>query len=138
MPDTNEHLQIVNQNYAALSHLSKPDPSVYTDWCVTIIFYMALHLVQAYLADKKNEHTTNHPTLQKNISEDQNLKSMYGNYRHLQDDSANARYDGQKLPIYRMRSSTLQYFKIIQDKIFSLLNIAGATKHDLYLLFPPN
>ncbi len=138
MPNSNKHLQIINHNYNALSHLSNPNPSNYTDWCITIIFYMALHFVQAYLADKKNEHITNHSTLQQKIREDQNLRSTYNTYRHLQDDSVNARYNGDKLSIYEMRNSTLKYFKTIQNKIISLLNVSDTNKYDLYPLFPSN
>lgn len=136
MPGKKKHLEIVKLNYETLSHLSKPNCSEHTDWCVTIIFYMALHFVQAYLAEKKSKHITNHSTLQNEIRHDQNLRPIYKNYRHLQDDSENARYLGDKLPIYLMRSSTLQYFKIIQDKISTLIKISNSNKHDLYPLFP--
>ena len=138
MPDINKHLQIANHNYEVLSHLSKPNPSNYTDWCVTLIFYMALHLVQAYLAEKKNNHPTDHPTIQKIIQEDTNLKSIYMLYRHFQDDSVDARYNGIMLPIYKMRNDTLKYFKKIRDKISDLLNLQDLKKYDLYPLFPLN
>jgi len=137
MPDINKHLHIVNHNYEVLSHLSKPNPSNYTDWCVTLIFYMALHFIHAYLA-KKDEHITAHPNLQKRIQEDTNLKSMYANYRHLQDDSEEARYFGKKLSIYDMRNDAFKCFNMIQNKISGLLNLPDVNKYDLYTLFPLN
>lgn len=136
MPEKNQHLQIVAQNYEALSHLSKPNPSEYTDWCATIIFYMALHFVEAYLAEKKGRHTTIHKILLQEIIDDPNLKSIYHNYRHLKDDSETARYNGEKLTIYDMRNSTLKFYKKIQNKIIRLLQIPDTNKHDLYPLFP--
>ena len=136
MPNKNKHLQIVAQNYKVLSHLSKPNPSDYTDWCVTIVYYMALHFVHAYLAEKKDQHITIHSVLQKTIKDDPNLKSIYSDYRHLQDDSQDARYSGLKLSIYNMRNINLKSFKKIQNKIIRLLKISDANKHDLYPLFP--
>lgn len=63
MPYKDKHLEIIKTNYNALVHLSNPDPSSYTDWCVTIIFYMALHYIQAYLAEAANEHPDSHALL---------------------------------------------------------------------------
>jgi len=56
-------------------------------------------------------------------------------YRQLEDDSRKARYDGQKFSIYSVRNDKLKNFQEIQNMIFTLLNIQGRQKYDLYELF---
>src|SRR3989338_4490869 len=104
MPSKNQHLQIVAQNYGALSKLSTSKPLDHTDWCVTIIFYMTLHYIHAYLGEKYNKHPTSHAATEPAINEHPELKMLYKKYRSLQDDSIKARYDGERLSIYQMRS----------------------------------
>lgn len=136
MPGKNKHLDIINDNFEALSHLSSPDPSDHTNWSTTIIFYMALHYIHAYLS-KKNEHPTSHIVLDRIIFYPK-LKPLYAKYRHLKDDSEDARYSGKKLSVYDMRRSVLKYFSDIQDEICSILNIPQENKYDNYDLFPLN
>ncbi len=136
MAQTDKHLKIVENNYEALSHLAYPDPSKYTDWCVTIVFYMALHYIHAYLAKKSNEHPDSHASLQPLIKNDPNIKPLYSKYRHLEDDSRKARYDGEIFTIKQMRDESLKWFSDIQNNILTLLNLTSRQQFDLYKLFP--
>jgi len=136
VPRKEKHIDIINDNFKALSHLSFPDPSDHTNWSTTIIFYMALHYIHAYLS-KKNEHPTSHTVLEK-INLYPKLKPLYSKYPHLKDDSEGARYRGEKLSVYDMRRSVLKYFSDIQDEICSILNIPNGNKHNSYDLFPLN
>lgn len=138
MSTEEEHIKIVAQNYQALSHLASPTPANYTEWCTTVIYYMSLHYIHAYLAGKYNDHPSSHSDLQPKINSNSNLKSLYTKYRDLEDDSRKARYDGEKLSIYEMRNSVLKWFIDIQNKICNLLSIPAERKHDLYHLFPLN
>ena len=131
-----KHLEIVNDNFEALCHLSSPDPSDHTNWSTTIIFYMALHYIHAYLS-KKDDHPSNHDPLKQKINSLPELKPLYKKYRDLQIDSESARYFGKKLSTYQMRNETLKWFNDIQNKVCELLNISN-NKYDLYNLFPPN
>ena len=136
MPDKEEHLKIVNKNFMALSHLTAPDASKYTDWCTTIIFYMTLHYIQAYLAEKSNKHPTSHLALQSLIENNPNLKSIYSKYRSLEDDSRDARYNGIRLSVYQMRNEILKSFADIQVTVIQKLGLPEEIKLDLYPLFP--
>lgn len=136
MPTREKHLEIVDRNYGALTCLCDPDPSDYTEWCVVVIYYMAFHYVQAYLDVKIGEHPTSHAVIQSRIRDIPQLKTLYGKYRRLEEDSRKARYDGEKFSIYTMRNTTLRNFKEIQKMIFSLLDIRDREEYDLYPLFP--
>ena len=136
MPSKKKHLDIINDNFEALCHLSSPDPSNHTNWSTTIIFYMALHYIHAYLS-KKNEHPTSHKVLGR-IQFYPKLKPLYQKYRHLKDDSEDARYRGEKLSVYDMRRGVLKWFSDIQDEICSILNIPQGNKYNNYDLFPLN
>lgn len=136
MPTKEDHLRIVNQNFQTLGHLSRPNPSEYTDWCITIIFYMALHFIQAYLAEKKDEHPGVHGQTIDKILESPDIRPLYHKYRHLKDDSEDARYQGIKLTVYGMRLESLKWYKSIQDEISKLISLPDENEHDLYPLFP--
>ena len=136
MPQTDKHFDIIEDNHSALAHLANPEPSKYTNWCVTIIFYMALHYIHAYLAKISNQHPDSHAALQPLIQKDSKLSPLYTKYRHLEDDSRKARYDGEKFTIPQMRNESIKWFKDIQSSIFSLLKIKNRQELDLYSLFP--
>lgn len=136
MPNKEKHLEIVDQNYKALCHLTDPSPSNYTDWCTTIIFYMTLHYLHTYLAERFNNHPTAHINMQPIMINDTVLKPLYDKYRNLQDDSEDARYHGKRLSIYQLRNEVLKWFKEIQHDIFSLVSIHNRSEYDLYHLFP--
>lgn len=138
MSEKEQHFDIIDHNYEALSHLTSPNASSYLDWCATIIFYMALHYIHAYLADKENMHPTSHPNLGNIISDNKNLRPIYDKYRHLKDDSEDARYLGTILTIYELRQTALKFYTDIEKKILQLLNIKNRPRHDLYNMFPLN
>jgi len=133
MPNKTDHLNIVRQDYSALKWLSQ-SVGQYTDWCTTIIFYMALHYIHAYLA-QKNEHPNSHYEIDTLIAKNTKIKKIRNKYRHLYDDSRQARYLGTKLSIYDMRSSILKYFNEIQQLICKLLK-HHPQHSNLYNLFP--
>jgi hypothetical protein len=138
MSDKEQHFNIVDHNYEALIHLSSPDASSYTDWCTTIVFYMALQYIHAYLADKENIHPSNHANLDSIISKNKRLRTIYNKYRHLKDDSEDARYEGKILSIYQMRQSVLKFYSDIENKVLHLLDIKTRPQYNLYDLFPMN
>jgi hypothetical protein len=72
----------------------------YLDWAATCLFYAAVHYVNAYFvkstiaiprrhtgADPKNPGRTNI------VQQDPSLKTIYAPYRHLDDESRDARYE---------------------------------------------
>ncbi len=134
MPKMNDHLEIISKNYCTLEYLTKENPH-HIQWCITIIFYMALHYLHAYFAEKSNIHPDSHARLQQEVRTDSNLKSIYKKYRHLEDDSRQARYLGKKFEIYNMRSECLVWFRDIQASILKLLNLSKRQEYNLHNLF---
>jgi len=90
------------------------------------------------LADKKNMHPSSHTNLDSIISRDMKLKPIDNKYRHLKDDSEDARYEGKILSIYQLRQTVLKFYSEIEKSIFQLLNLKNRPQYDLYLLFPLN
>ncbi len=138
MPEKERHFDLIDRNYGALNHLTSPNASSYIDWCTNIIFYMALHYIHAYLADKKNEHPSAHANLDIIMSNDKNLKPIYTKYRQIKDDSEDARYGGNVLSIYDLRKTVLKFYSQIEDKILQLLGINNRRQYNLHDLFPLN
>lgn len=138
MSEKERHFDIIDHNYEALSHLTSPNASPYIDWCTTMIFYMALHYIHAYLADKENIHPSTHIDLGRIISDNKNLKPIYDKYRQLKDDSEDARYEGKILSIYDLRQTVLKFYSEIENKILQLLGITNRPQYKLYNLFPLN
>jgi len=138
MASKEDHLHIVEHNHHALVHLAQPHPADYTDWCTVIIYYMALHYIHAYLAKRLDVHPSSHVTLQPLIQRTPSLKPLYMKYRHLEDDSRDARYYGKKFTLAEMGNGSLKWFHDIQGRIFHLLKMKDKKEHDLYPLFPPS
>ncbi len=92
----------------------------YQDWAITGLFYAALHLVDAYLAQKGisvEDHKTRHRYLQ--MIKD--LKPIYPDYRALYDHSVNARYKFVKLSTEEIVQAHDKYFVPLEKKITKLL-----------------
>jgi hypothetical protein len=93
MPNKAQHLAKAEHNEKfALALNSDKSYSDYRDWVVTAYFYSALHLVEAYFAIQ-GKHSGDHRARSTDIQADPFLQKIYDEYRELQDDSTNARYD---------------------------------------------
>lgn len=62
----------------------------HSDWSVTVLFYAALHLVEATLAPR---HSSSHTDRDYNVQQHPQLRPIYPDYRHLYRRSLDARYD---------------------------------------------
>jgi hypothetical protein len=65
MPSSKTHLDKVQANYDFLKFINKDHwvKKNYPDWYITVMFYISVHVMQAYLA-KSNKHPTDHVTLE--------------------------------------------------------------------------
>jgi len=59
MPSFGAHLSQAKSNLAFLEHTNHSLPEQW-DWQVTICFYIAVHLANAYLSDKEHQHYQTH------------------------------------------------------------------------------
>lgn len=87
MPSREEHLQKAKHN-EKLAVVLQPE---YKDWCVTAIFYAALHYVDMHLASE-GTHPTSHDKRNPLIAKHYLLREIWSPYRKLNILSRNARY----------------------------------------------
>jgi len=135
MPTKTKHLSIVNSNFSALQSLVKDNPNDHSSWLVIIVFYMALHYLQAFFDHKFNEDVEYHPQIQDKIARTPELKPIYDKYKKLRDDSEAARYKGKSFDIPYMRTTTLKHFMEIQKHICEKIN-ENSVVNNIHNLFP--
>ena len=63
------------------------------DWTLVVLFYAAVHYVEAYLAAQLGIHVRSHQTRDNYIARESNLRKIFGPYQHLKFYGYNARYE---------------------------------------------
>ena len=95
MPDVAVHSRQAKHNEAFLTEFNLAQ-TTYSDWAVTVMFYTALHLIEAYLATQ-GLHPTDHWVRENYLTRITALKPIYRPYRELRHYSEKARYRGARL-----------------------------------------
>jgi hypothetical protein len=90
VPSKDEHLDRAQDNEALANSLDL-NANINVDWAITILFYAALHYVDAFLA-VKSHHPPNHDSRDSEIQTNGSLSVIYSDYRRLKDRSIAARY----------------------------------------------
>ena len=93
MPSKEEHIQQAVHNQQLCGVLDKAE---YPDWSVTVMFYCALHHVDAVLAKEltgQSQHPKRHGHRGRAMAMLQVLKPLYPDYRLLETRSRMARYE---------------------------------------------
>ena len=88
MPTRQQHLANAERNQRLSIALQT---SADVDWAVTVLFYAALHLVEATLAPVV--HSPNHKIRNETVQLDPRLRPIHHHYRDLYHRSLDARYD---------------------------------------------
>lgn len=90
MPNISDHLKKAkhNEDFYSSFDITKTD---YKDWTVVGIFYTALHLVDAYFA-QKNVHPFAHGMRDEWVKKDWKLIKIYPDYRDLKEYRQKASY----------------------------------------------
>ena len=65
------------------------------DWALVILFYSAMHYVEAYLATL-GQHLRSHTTRDNFVGRDARLRKIFSEYQDLKYYGYNARYEMQK------------------------------------------
>ena len=97
MPTAAVHSRQAAHNKAFLAEF-KLTETIYLDWAVTVMFYVALHLVEAYLASK-DLHPMAHRIRDDYLSRTADLRPIYRSYRELEHHSQKARYQGTRFNV---------------------------------------
>ena len=92
MATSSEHVSKAQANESFADQIDTNSSAVAISWIVTIIFYAAVHYVQAYFASLGRKHIL-HKARSSDIQRDSRIAVMYNDYRDLYDISRDARYD---------------------------------------------
>jgi len=90
MPSKTRHRQQALHNYAVYEYLNA-SPQATTDWQITVLFYAALHYVDAYLANI-DVHPRSHEDRDAYVSVLADLRHVASSYLQLRDRTMDARY----------------------------------------------
>lgn len=88
MTTREQHLAQANANKALYEELL--DRPAYRDWALTVLFYAALHYVDAFLFPR---NPPDHGTRNQMVRTTPLLRALYAKYRRLQERSQDARYE---------------------------------------------
>lgn len=89
MPTKNEHIKKAERNEAFAFFLA--EKTKYLDWAITILFYSALHYIDAVLAVSLAD-PEDHKERKAQMSVNDTTKRVYQEYRTLETASWNSRY----------------------------------------------
>ena len=113
MPQRHEHLTKASET-ESLALALNGSRSVCVDRAVTMLFYAALHHIDAFLAGK-NLHPLNHSNRDEEIENNGSIADVYQDYRRLKDMSRAAQYeianfDADSLGIAKNRLAKIKTF----------------------------
>ena len=111
-------------NTALADYLRKECPDC-LDWAATCLFYAAVHYVNAYLRKSGIAIPRRHRGSEKNktegrlniVQQDATLRFIYYNYRHLDDESRDARYELRKPSESDYDNFLAKHLKSVRDFI---------------------
>jgi hypothetical protein len=89
MPGTPEHLDQARRNEGFFSCIETP---LYGDWAATVLFYTALHYVDAYLARQGHVDPGDHDTRDNLMKDFPATRAIWREYCRLKNHSRSARY----------------------------------------------
>lgn len=92
MPTSKEHREKAEHNEDFVSFVEEHS-SFFDDWIVTGLFYVALHEIERYLAEKAGYHCYTHARRNRCMSRFSDLKPIWNDYQALSDLSRDARYE---------------------------------------------
>lgn len=119
MPSKEEHLAKATRNESFADSLARN--TKYFDWAVTVLYYAAVHYVDAVLA-VSSAHPEKHTERHALIATNGTLKRVYKEYRQLESVSRNARY--RALPVGASDwTKAIQAFDVLRGYIRTHLGL---------------
>jgi hypothetical protein len=118
LPSKEDHIAKAEGNSTlALSMALDSQPKI--DWALVILFYAAMHYVEAYLATV-GQHLRSHTTRDKFVGRDARLRRIYSEYQDLKYYGYNARYEMQEFTASDVTDATAS-FAAVKTYIKTLL-----------------
>jgi hypothetical protein len=113
-----EHLRKIADNAEFLRSIDASSP-VGIGWAITVLFYSSLHYIEAYFVSRKRGFN-NHHSRASGIQNDPVIRSLYTDYRTLENLSREARYDASPFNAGDWKLTT-ESFENIEKAIKALL-----------------
>jgi hypothetical protein len=92
VPTRDEHVKKAEDNETFVATI-QPNSQAEIDWTLVILFYAAVHYVEAYLFKYWGQHVRSHTTRDKYFGKEASLKKIFSSYSHLKFYGYNARYE---------------------------------------------
>jgi hypothetical protein len=105
VPTRDEHVEKAEGNEAFAASLPS-DSQTASDWTLVILFYAAVHYVEAYLDKHWSIHARSHTTRDKYFGKEANLRKIFSSYSQLKYYGYNARYEVSGFTVADTRDAT--------------------------------
>jgi hypothetical protein len=119
VPTKDQHVKKATENEAFANRLDT-NTQASINWKLIVLFYTALHYVEAYLAKHLNQHLHVHTTRDSVVSREARLRMLRTEYAHLKYFGFNARYEADQFTA-RDVADALGYLAQVKGKITPLL-----------------
>ena len=119
MPGVQEHLVQAGHNETFFGRI---DVGSFSDWAVTVLFYSALHYIDAYLATQGYYDPGGHDVREDLIRRDSNVRPLYPSYARLKNFSRSARYYGSRYSDSQVTGLYRGSFEPIKRHLLTRLN----------------
>ena len=119
MPSKQDHLTKADGN-AALAMSLPLDSQTRIDWALIMLFYAAMHYIEAYLATL-NQHLRSHTTRDTVVGRGVNLKKIFTEYQDLKFYGYTARYEAYGFKAQDVTNEAAKHFATIKGSLQPLL-----------------
>ncbi|NUM49185.1 MAG: hypothetical protein HUU38_31175 [Anaerolineales bacterium] len=103
MPDLLTHQHQVTHNRTVAAYLEQAGVE-HLDWVVTVLFYTAMHLMDQVLYARQKLNPRNHQQRHAAIANTPELVPLYADYRELEHQSRESRYECVQFSIKEVES----------------------------------
>jgi hypothetical protein len=114
LPDVRVHLQQAQHNEAFFAAI---DVNSYGDWAVTVLFYAALHYIDAYLAQRGHFDPGSHDVRDGLIRQYGPTRQVARQYFRLKSFSGTARYYGGRFAMADIAQLRLNQFEVVKTRM---------------------
>ena len=119
MPTKEQHVERANST-GTLALSLKLDSQSRIDWALIMLFYSAMHYVEAYLS-KLGVHLRSHPTRDVAMSRDASLRKIYREYNDLKYFGYNARYEFCGYKATDVTNTAMKHYDAIKTHLIPLI-----------------
>jgi hypothetical protein len=133
--EVDKYFEMIKHDFDVLDFLTSPPPknlekSDFSDWQITLIFYISCIYVKAVLGSKGVD-IENHFSLRREITADPDLRKIFRKYRQLEEASRDARYEGRTFDRSYITGVLLPKFYMVRDCMLAVLKSRGFTNAPL-------